>query len=426
MDREPLPPHYRHNFNALMVGYVSFGIAFTFISPNTVLPALARRLTDSTVLIGLIGTVFTGGWLLPQLFVARYVRDKPRMKPYILIGISGRITLVVIAVALWAGLHRNPTAMLTVLYVSLFVFIASDAFGSVPWFDFLARAIPLRRRGRLIGISQTIGGIGGIGVGVLIGIILGSPRLPFARDYGLLFALSAAALLPSSLALVTIREPPRVAPPPQPVGRRNHWLRPVVRNPAFRTTIICRTLIAMIDLTTPFYVIHAAEVLHLPQSVIGTFVIAQTIGSIAASASLGAVCERWGPRNVIRIGSGALVVAPLFALLVHVSGSGWLGRAYALVFVVLGILNAIRMLGFTTYILAIAPEPARADYIGLGNTLAGVMTIAPTFGGWLLQATSYPVLFGLTAVLVGAGFVVSLRLKPAVMQGGAKAVGEPL
>jgi MFS family permease len=414
LDSETLPPHFRHNYRALMVGYISFGVAFTFINVNTVLPSLAGRLTDSTVLIGLIGTIFSGGWLLPQLFVARFVRDKPLMKPYILIGVAGRITLVVVAIALWGGLPQRPGLMLAVYYLCMAVFIGTDAFGSVPWFDFLARAIPLRRRGRLIGVSQTVSGIAGIGVGALIALILGNPRLPFARNYALLFALSAITLIPSNVALAKIRETPRnPAPADSPKAGTAQWLRPWVEDRTFRELIACRTFVALIDLATPFFVVHAADVLQLPQSVVGTFVVAQTAGSIAASAGLGVVCERFGPRNVIRIGSGALVLAPLLALGIHFGGGAWLGTVYPLVFVALGILNAVRMLGFTTYVLEIAPEAERPEYVGLANTLAGLLTIAPTLGGWLLQATSYPVLFALTAVFVSAGFVVSWRLRPA-------------
>jgi hypothetical protein len=36
----------------------------------------------------------------------------------------------------------------------------------------------------------------------------------------------------------------------------------------------------------------------------------------------------------------------------------------------------------------------------------------PILGGWLLEATSYVVLFGLTTALLGAGFLVSLGLTP--------------
>ena len=63
--------------------------------------------------------------------------------------------------------------------------------------------------------------------------------------------------------------------------------------------------------------------------------------------------------------------------------------------------------------MEIAPDGMRTGYVGLANTLTGVMTIVPTLGGWLLQATSYTVLFGVAAALAGAGFVCSLSLAPA-------------
>jgi len=70
------------------------------------------------------------------------------------------------------------------------------------------------------------------------------------------------------------------------------------------------------------------------------------------------------------------------------------------------------MLGFINYLLEIAPEGKRPAYVGLGNTIMGVLTVVPMMGGWLLEATSYPTLFGVTAAIVAAGFVFTLGLKP--------------
>ena len=72
------------------------------------------------------------------------------------------------------------------------------------------------------------------------------------------------------------------------------------------------------------------------------------------------------------------------------------------------------MLGFYNYLLEIAPDDLRPSYIGLGNTIMGILTLAPTVGGWLLEATSYTVLFGITALLVFLGFLMALRLEPAM------------
>jgi len=406
-----LPPHYRWNFPAFLVDYVCFGVAFNFVNISSVMPALVSQLTDSAPVIGLVGTAFNGGWMLPQLAAARLINDKPRKKPYMLAGLSGRVMFWVIALALWAGLARHPTVMLALFFTCLGLFAASDGVTSVAWFDILARAIPLKQRGRLIGIGQFISGLAGVGVGELVGLIL--DRRPFPGDYALLFTLAGAALIPSVIALALIREPPPENTSPQTDGQaKSGWLRLLSTDPAFRRLMACRILVGMMGLATSFYVVHAADVLHLPQSVIGDFVVAQTLAGMVASVALGLVSERWGPRYVARIGSGAAAIGPLFALAAHLAGSGWLARAYPFVYVALGVVNSAWMLGFFNYLLEIAPQGMCPAYVGLGNTIMGVLALVPMAGGWLLEATSYTTLFGVTAVLVTAGFLLTLGLRP--------------
>ena len=413
MSKDPgqLPPHYRRNFAAFLVDYVCFGIALTFANLNSVMPAFVGQLTDSALMIGLVGTVFNGSWMLPQLAAARMINDKPRKKPYMLAGLSGRIMFWVIALSLWAGLARHPTAMLILFFTCLGLFAATDGVASVAWFDILARAIPLKQRGRLIGIGQVISGLAGVGVGALVGWAL--VHCPFPNDYALLFALAGVTLIPSVIALALLREPPPDDATPQVNSQaKGGWLKPLITDPAFRRLMACRILVGMMGLATSFYVVHAADVLHLPQSAIGGFVVAQTLAGVVASVVLSLVSEHRGPRYVARIGSGAAAIGPLFALVAHLAGSGRLVQAYPLVYVALGVTNSAWMLGFFNYLLEIAPQGMRPAYIGLGNTIMGILTLVPMAGGWLLEATSYTTLFGMTAALVTGGFLLTLGLQP--------------
>jgi hypothetical protein len=63
------------------------------------------------------------------------------------------------------------------------------------------------------------------------------------------------------------------------------------------------------------------------------------------------------------------------------------------------------------YVLEIAPPGQRPTYTGLTNTLTGLLLPVPILGGWLLQSTSYPVLFAVSAVgpLLAWGLARSLR-----------------
>jgi MFS family permease len=301
--------------------------------------------------------------------------------------------------------------MLVLLLTCLMIFAVGDGLCSLTWFDIMARAIPLKRRGRLLGMSQIISSVAGAGVGALVGFILSRSSIHFPQNYALIFTLAAVAMAPSLVGLGLVREPPPLDADMQQVElARGGWLKIVTSDLALRRLILCRVLVSMTGLATPFYVGHAADVLNLPTSIIGSFVVAQTVGGIAASALLSPISERWGPRHVVRIASGAAFVAPLFALAAHLASGGWLVRAYPFIYVLLGILNSTWILGFSNYLLEAAPDGMRPTYLGLGNTIAGVLSMVPMLGGGLLEATSYRALFGLTAAIVVFGFLFSLGL----------------
>ncbi len=407
-----LPPNYRWNFTVFLVDIICFGVAFTFASVSSVIPSFIGQLTDSPPIIGMGDVIFRGGWLLPQLITSRFIINKPRKKPYMIAGLIGRVTFWVTALALWAGLDRYPTAMLALFFVNLGIFTVFDGFTSVAWFDILSRTIPVRRRGRLLGTSQFISGLLGAGIGVLVGQIL--VRQPFPQNYALLFALAGLMLVPSSIVLVLVREPPLEGAALKASTEKKESLLEPFADSNFRRLMASRLLVGMITMCTSFYVVHAEEALHLPESVIGAFVTAETLARVGASVVLGVVSERWGSRYVARIGSAVAFVGPLLALAANLAGGGWFIRIYPFVYVALGVINSTWMLGFLNYLLEIAPEGKSPAYTGLGNTTMGILTLTPLVGGWLLQTTSYATLFSVTAVLVAAGFLLTLRLKPVI------------
>jgi len=169
--------------------------------------------------------------------------------------------------------------------------------------------------------------------------------------------------------------------------------------------------VAFSGMASGFYVVHAADVGQLPEQVIGQFVMAQTIGGLVGSLAFGRLSERRGPLWVIRAGSAVAAIGPIFALVANAEiGSTW---TYIIVFMALGTLDSVWMQGFSNYVIEIAPGPRRPVYVGTANTILSLSTLAPIFGGWLLQTTSYTVLFGLTTVVLIAGFVVSLTMRSA-------------
>ncbi len=414
-----IPAHFRHNFLVLLTDYVFFGVAYAFLNPNTVLPSFARTLTDLEPLIGMVPTVMAAGWLLPQLGAAAWFGKASRKKPYLLRAIyTGRPVYFLLAFLIWAGLPRYRSLMLVVFLAGLLYFNVLDGIASVAWFDLLAATIPMEHRGRLVGIAQFLSGVLSIGVGGLVGMILSSPSLPYPHNYALLFLASGLALLPSTIALTLLKEPapPENTVPPQEVRSKSsdflQQLRGVWREDRnFRRLVFTRWLVGLFGLSLPFYILHAREVVGLPQAMTGWFVSAQMVGGIAASIGLGWMSTRIGPRPVIWIGALNALLSPLIALLVHLYPAGWALYIYPLVYFCFGITNNTWMLGAFNYLLEMAPEESRPLFVGLYNTLGGLLIPVSLVGGAILRATSYPFLFLLTALGVALGLWVSLGLQ---------------
>ncbi len=83
---------------------------------------------------------------------------------------------------------------------------------------------------------------------------------------------------------------------------------------------------------------------------------------------------------------------------------------YPGLYVLLGMVEGSVMLGYLNFVLEIAPPGERPMYMGLTNTLAGLLVAIPLVGGYLLELTSYPVIFALAAAGTLAGAALSLKL----------------
>src|SRR5690348_10116478 len=71
---------YRRNFIFFLADNVLFMVAMSILGATTVIPDFVRHLTDSQILIGLSGTLFTIGFTLPQIVIARFIVRHERKK----------------------------------------------------------------------------------------------------------------------------------------------------------------------------------------------------------------------------------------------------------------------------------------------------------------------------------------------------------
>ncbi|NOR82344.1 MAG: MFS transporter [Ardenticatenales bacterium] len=412
-------PNYRRNMIAFLGDYIGFALAMTLTSTTAILPDFVGRLTDSLVVVGVFTSVSTGAWLFPQLIFARFLITKERKKPYVILGgVIGRPLYLLYAVALGLGLGRYPVPALLLLLLVQFFFFVTDSLAAVAWLDMLAKALPEAQRGRMISIAQLISGVLSIGAGVMIAALLSADGPPFPNNYAVILAAAGVSLVLSLLACVFIVEPT------EPVEeQRPSWssylpdlLSTLRQDRSFARVIMVRLLAGFDGLATGFYILFAIRELGLPPETVGLFTAAQTAGRILASLGLGRLSQRVGSHRVIQVATAISLTAPLTALALSLAG-GRAGAAtitiYAWIYVVIGVVTSAGMLGFMNYVLELAPAGSRPTYIGLFNTISGVLVLLPTAGGFLLGVSSYNVLFVLTAAVLAVAHVLSWHLPPA-------------
>jgi MFS family permease len=417
-DQYPISnPDYRRNFICFVLDYIFFGVSLAFVSQTTVLPSFISQLTDSAPLIGLASTIQTGAWLLPQLIAASYLADKDRKKPYLLLPAAlGRPVFWLLAGVLFLAGDRAPMLILGLFFVSLAIFMGTDALASVAWFDIFSKAIPPTRRGRLIGVGQVSSGLLAVGAGAVVNAVLGPQGPPFPHNYALLFFLAGLFLFASWLAMSFLHEPVK---PTQ--GERLPWntflpklLTVLKENRMFSLVTVVRLLAGLSGMAMPFYVVYATDELRFGVEAIGLFLSSQVVGSILAGFLWGYLNERFGSKIVIQCSTILGLASPLLALLIQpmgrLAGDSTI-YVYSAIFLAIGALNSSFMPGFMNFVLELAPPKERSTYIALTNTLCGSLLVVPFLGGWLLQATSYPVLFAASIGGVAFGLVLTFRLE---------------
>lgn len=412
----------RRNFLAFATDYIFFATAMGVINSNTVLPTFATRLGASTTVVGALITVFSVCWTLPQLIAGNVASRFERKKPLMLrMALIGRPMMLALGVLI-ALTQAQPSWLILVALLGAFsLFLGADSFSAVSWFDILGRAFPPERRGGYIALWQVGKSVMLLGVSALVGFVLSESGPPFPYNYALLFSVAGILLLIAVFGLSHIHEPPPVSGEAATtyVAWRDfgcHVVRLWWEDARLRRISIARVLFTLSMMAFPFYILYATDELHFSAQIIGVFIAAQTVGMLVASITLGRIADRHGAYRTIQIGALLAVSAPILALIaVFAPGErvNVLRNAYAWIYICMGLSENLMMLGYLNYAVDIAPPSQRAIYMGTFNALATIGVFGPTIGGWLLNRTSYAVLFAVALACGIGAFALAFSL-PAV------------
>lgn len=378
-------------------------LAMQIVSAETVIPLLLTRLGASTVVLGAVMAINSVVTFLPQLFAAGVIEERTFKKPVSVVcsGID-RLGYLSIGVSVWLWGVSAPHVALAAFIV--FRAVGGSALGfSVPaWLTLIGKTIPTRRRGIFLGIGRGIGSVLGAGGALLAGHLLDTQ--PFPYNFALCFFLAFGAFVLSWVGLTITREPPDLDVKPRLPLRAYFAQLPALirRDSNFRAFLIARPVTVMGTMAMTFYIVYAYSRFGLSGAAVGGLTATSALSQGVMYLVWGLIADRFGHKIVLCLGSAAMALAALSAL---VSGALW---GVYVAFALMGAGLAAEMISATSILLEFAPEPERPTYIGLSNTLVAPFRIlAPIIGGGLAGTLGYSPLFAVASAvsLVGVGLM---------------------
>lgn len=429
--RPSADPDLRRNFNLLVLDGTFFMAGSAFYDASTVIPAFVSTLTSSQLTIGFVATMRSIGWFLPQLVVANLTQGLRRKSRLIIINsLLQRGALVLMALITYLYAEADPGLALA-LFLPVFVLSSlSEGINGVPWTDVVANTIPAERRGRLFGYQQIYGGILALLGGLLVRHIL--EAAPYPDRYSILFLCTAAGFLLSIVTFMGVREKPA------PVIRQRQGLPAYFRslptvwrsNRAFSKVMEARFCMAFLFLSQPFFVIHARQNLGVEIGTLGFYVSAQMLGTLIGSAIAGHLSDRSGSRMVVISALSTAFLAPASALAITAL-YGWGAESlavalYPLIYFFMGSTFGGGYIGFTNYVIDVAPSGERPTLIGLMNTLLAPFAFLGAIGGLLAALLGYETVFAISAGFGLFGVILAWRLREPRMDPAWSGPGGPL
>jgi hypothetical protein len=393
-----------------LVHGILFQAGMAFSEPLSVLPVFLSHFTRSRTMIGVFSALMNAGGVLPQLFVARKLQTRPRKKPVLVAAIWTRAAAWGILGGLaYFCVSCDPRVVLVALIGLLFVFSFAGGVAVIPFMDIWGKALPATMRGRFFGHRQLWGGLMAVGAGYVVKRILGNPDMSFPRNYGLLFLLSFGFIAVSYIGLSSVREPEGEVNPQRQSLRQfvRQSLRILGQDRNFRLFVLIQLAAGFGALAAPFYVLYGQKDLGMPAAQIGVLIQVQMAGGIASNLFWAELSDRSGNRLVIILTTATAALIPLLALLAESLGVPMLVVAFGLI----GFAGSGGVIGFTNYLLEVAPGQLRPTYVAVNGTLQALTLGLPILGGLVADRYSYRAAFWIVFVALTGAALLSTRLK---------------
>jgi MFS family permease len=401
--------YFKRNFFLGVANGILFNFAWAFTSGSTILPLFISKLTSSSILVGLASTLESVGWALPQMAVAAVtLHQKNQMPLYIKMAFLRGVAFSLLATFVFFSKTVHPSYFLITFFFLFSIYAFGGGVSGVSFTDVVGKTIPANKRGSFFGMRMFFGGGLAALAGILIEKILRVYNFP--ENFGVLFLIAAAIIILALLSFSFVKEPPVE----QRLQRRKFsenlrlGIEIFKKDRNFKMLFWTRIAIGLYVLGLPFYIIFAKKFLFIPTSTAGLFLSVQMVGYLSSNILWGSLSNNKSNRLVLLLSAICSAIPP-FLLLLNILTKIPI-YLYSAIFFFLGATMSGMDMGYTNFLLEIAPDEKRPIYVGFLNTIVAPTIFLSAVGGIFIQVFSFTFLYSLVFLISIVSIFLSLSL----------------
>lgn len=367
--------------------------AITFISINAVIPYFLIKLGATNMQISISNMFVSLGFLLPQLFVAKWVlKMKYKSKSFAKVLFFQRILILPFIIAIAFTALRQPKLTIALFLIWWAIFCLFTGAYSPFFVSIITKSIPYAKRGKIIGIGYALGSLTAVGSAYILNIIL--TKIKYPDNYSLVFILGLILLFLDIIIFLLIKEPA------DEVIEDNSTLKEFLieipkilkSNKGYLNVVIGFIFLVIANLSLPYYAVYATKIFRAsPSDIAILMTIGLSVGTIS-NLIFASTSNRIGHRNV-------LIIAAIFGILAGTSVL--LIKSMLGIFIAFG-LSSVCNNGYAVSSMILlsryAPQAQISLYCAISNTCIQISSsIMFLLSGFMINA------FGFVSV-----FIVSL------------------
>jgi MFS family permease len=393
--QQEIHKNLRFNFLVNLGDSSFFGLALGITTFSAVLPLFVSSFTDSAILIGLIPSMHSLGWLLPQLFTAHMVSKQKRFKPFLLtFSIQERLPFLFLALLAFFSNRLNPQLVILFTFILLAWHGLSSGISGNPWQNLLAKVIPGENRATFFGImngsSNLFGSVGAFAGGLIL------EKYLFPSNFAFCFLLTFITMMLSWGCLAMNREPERKLETQEEATTISQWdlIKQIFKhNRSFVIFLLSRISYQFGMMALAFLTVFSVNEIKVSTITVGALTSILFIVQVASNPVLGWIADHWGRRNAFILGAFSAMLGAICAGIAHQS---WLLFP---AFFFIGIANSAFWTIGMAYSMEFGSDKEKPTYVGLSNTLvAPAVALSPLLGGWLAEQAGYRLTFCVSTI----------------------------